>query len=104
MGYAQDNPQVQNIFINQETQQSIDYVDIKNPSIEFHSAFKPYVNSTLTHFSDTTIPYIHFPVKNFFLSKSFNEGPNKRLQYNFQALPIIDLQASYNLLNSKFLS
>lgn len=102
--HAQDNPQAQNTFINLETQQAIDYIDIKNPELEFHSAFKPYVSSTLTNFSDTTIPYTHFPIKNFFLSKSFNEGPNKRLQYNLQTLPIIDLQAGYDLLNSKFLS
>jgi hypothetical protein len=101
---AQNDPQAQNIFINQDAQQNIDFLDIKNPSFEFHSSFKPYISSTLKEFSDTSISYLHYPIKNYFLSKTFNEGPNKHNQYNVQALPIVDLQAGYDMLTSKYVS
>ncbi len=102
--FAQNDPQAQNLFINQDIQQSIDVLDVRNPGFEFHSAFKPYLSSTLENFSDTSIGYLHYPVKNFFLSKTFNEGPDKHNQYNVQVLPIIDLQAGYDVLASKFVS
>lgn len=101
---AQNDPQAQNIFINPETQQSIDYWNIKKPNLEFHSSFKPYISSTLQDFSDTSVSFLHYPIKNFFLSKTFNEGPDKRNQYNFQILPLIDLQGGYDLLTSKFVT
>lgn len=102
--FAQSDPQAQNSFINQETQQTIDVWDITNPNFELHSSFKPYLSSTLQNFSDTSIAYQHYPIKNFFLSKTFNEGPNKRNQYNVQVLPIIDLQGGYDVLSSKLVS
>lgn len=102
--FAQDDPQAQNIFINQETQQTIDTWDIKKPSFEFHSSFKPYISSTLHNFSDTSVGFLHYPIKNFVLSKTFNEGPSKRNQFNLQVLPIIDLQAGYDVLTSKVVS
>jgi len=101
---AQNDPQAQNIFINSEAQQSIDYWNIKKPTLEFHSSFKPYISSTLYDFSDTSVSFLHYPIKNFFLSKTFNEGPDKRNQYNFQILPLIDLQGGYDLLTSKFVT
>jgi hypothetical protein len=101
--YSQDY-QAQTIFINQENQYNIDFFDTKNPSYEFHSSFKPYLSSTLIGFSDTSIKYLHYPLKNYFLSKTFNEGPNKHNQYNIQTLPIIDAQAGYDMLTSKMVS
>lgn len=101
---AQDNPQAQNSFIALDTKQTIDYWNIKQPNLEFHSSFQPYLSSTLNQFSDTLVPYNHFPIKNFFLSKTFNEGPNKRNQFNFQTLPLVDLQTAYDLQPQKFLS
>jgi hypothetical protein len=103
-GFAQNDPQAQNIFINQDAQQTIDSWDIRNPSFEFHSAFRPYLSSTLQNFSDTSIPYLHYPIKSYFLSKTFNEGPNRHNQYNLQILPIVDLQAGYDVVSSKFIS
>ena len=103
-GFSQNDPQAQNIFINQETQQSIDQWNIKYLDLKFHSGFKPYLSSTLENFSDTAVGFLHYPVKNFFLSKTFNEGPNKHNQYSIQALPIIDLQGGYDMLGSKFVS
>jgi hypothetical protein len=90
-----------NIFFNQETQQVLDEWNIKYPSYEFHSSFKPYLISTLKSFNDSSVPYHHYTIKNFFLSKTLNEGPDKRNQYNFQFLPIADLQTGYDLLQDK---
>lgn len=100
---AQDKPQAQNTFINQDVQQIIDNWNIKNPSLEFHSSFKPYLSSTLNQFSDTSFSQLHFPIKNFFLSKTFNEGPNKRNQFQLQVLPIVDLQSGYDVLEKRAL-
>lgn len=102
--FSQNDPQAQNVFINQDMQQSIDQWNIKYPDLRFHSGFKPYLSATLENFSDTAVEYLHYPVKNFFLGKTFNEGPDKHNQYNFQALPLIDLQAGYDLLGSRFVS
>lgn len=101
---AQDNPQAQNSFINQETQHCADYWNIKQPTLEFHSAFQPYLSSSLNEYSDTLIPFDHYPLKNFFLSKTFNEGPNKRNQFNFQTLPLLDLQVAYDMQPQKVVS
>lgn len=98
---AQYDPLARNIFLNQETQQVIDEWNIKHPSYEFHSSFRPYLISTLQAFHDSIIQYKHFTIKNFFLSKTLNEGPGKRNQYNFQFLPIADLQTGYDLLQNK---
>ncbi|MBC7695605.1 MAG: hypothetical protein H7141_09185 [Burkholderiales bacterium] len=103
-GLAQNIPQAQNLFINQETQQCLDQWNIKEPTEDFHSSFKPYLSSTIQDFSDSSIHFLHHPVKNFFLSKTFNEGPDKHNQYNFQVLPIIDLQLGYDMLSSKVIT
>jgi len=103
-GIAQDKPQAQTVFINDDTQQSIDVWNITKPTLQFHSSFKPYLSSTLSEFSDSLISYTHFPINNNFLSKTFNEGPSKRNQFNFQVLPIVHLQLGYDLLNSKLVS
>lgn len=101
---SQNDPQAQNVFINQDMQQSIDQWNIKHPDLRFHSGFKPYLSATLENFSDTAVEFLHYPVKNFFPGKTFNEGPDKHNQYNIQALPLIDLQAGYDMLGSRFVS
>ena len=98
---SQNDFQAQNTFINQDANQVIDQWTIKHPTLEFHSSFKPYISSTLNTFDDTLIPFSHFPIKNYFLSHTFNEGPNKRNQFNLQVLPIVDLQVGYDALTSK---
>lgn len=100
-GFSQYNPLAQNLFISQETQQVIDEWNIKYPSQEFHSSFRPYLSSTLMNFRDTCVPYKHYLIRNFFLSKTLNEGPQKRNQYNFQFLPISDFQTGYDVLQNK---
>ncbi len=98
---AQYDPLARNIFLNAETQQIIDEWNIKYPSREFHSSFRPYLSSTLKEFSDSCVSYNHYPIKNYFLSKALNEGPQKRNQFNVQFLPIADLQTGYDLLLKK---
>jgi hypothetical protein len=78
--FSQTEPQAQNIFINNENQNNIDAWDIKQPSFEFHSSFKPYLSVTLQNYSDTSVKYLHYAIKNTFLSKTYNEGQNKRNQ------------------------
>lgn len=102
--YSQNPLDVQNVFINNDNQASIDEWNIKKPSVDFHSSFKPYLNSTISNDIDTSISFYHFPIKNYFLTKTFNEGPNKSNQYNFQFLPIIDLNVGQDLLSNKFVS
>jgi hypothetical protein len=101
---GQDNPQAQNVFLNDDAQQTIDTWNVTKPNTNFHSSFKPYLSSTLNEFSDTVVAYYHFPIKNKFLSKTFNEGPSKHNQFNFQALPLLHLQLGYDMLNSKVVS
>ena len=101
---GQDNPQAQNVFINDDAQQTIDTWHLAKPNTDFHSSFKPYLSSTLNEFSDTVVTNYHFPIKNKFLSKTFNEGPSKRNQFNFQALPLLHFQLGYDMLNSKVVS
>ena len=92
--FAQANPQSQNIFINDDAQQIIDLWHVSKPTTEFHSSFKPYLSSTLNSFADSSISYAHFPIKNKFLSKTFNEGPSKRNQFNFNSNNIYNKQTT----------
>lgn len=90
-----------NIFINQETQQSIDEWNIRYPNTDFHSGFRPYLTSTLKDFHDSCVPFQHYTIKNYFLSKTFREGPEKRTACRLQFLPIIDAETGYDMLESK---
>ncbi|HRD37011.1 MAG TPA: hypothetical protein PLC65_00130 [Bacteroidia bacterium] len=98
---SQENPIARNIFLNSETSQVIDEWSIRYPNKEFHASFKPYLSNSLTQFHDSCVGYHHYTIKNFFLSKTFNEGPSKRNQYNFQFLPLVDLQTGFDVLNNK---
>lgn len=98
---AQEQSQSTNIFLNQETQQVIDEWNIKYAGKNFHGSFRPYLTSSLNEFHDTCVSYKHYTIKNLFLSKTFNEGPGKRNQYNFQILPIAELQSGYDMLLNK---
>jgi hypothetical protein len=100
-GFAQNEPLTRNIFINQETQQSIDQWNIRYPNVDFHSSFRPYLTSTLKDFHDSCVPFQHYTIKNYFLSKTFNEGPEKRNLCRVQFLPVIDMQGGYDLLTNK---
>lgn len=99
--FSQYDPIARNIFLNHETQQVIDEWNIKYPNTDFHSSFRPYLSWPLKEFHDSCAPYNHYLIKNFFLSKTLNEGPQKHNQFNFQFLPIVDLQTGYDLLQKK---
>lgn len=101
---SQNDPQAQNIFINADMQQSIDQWNIHYPDLRFHSGFKPYLSATLENFSDTAVGYLHYPVRNFFPGKTFNEGPDRRNQFNILGFPLIDMQAGYDMLGQRVVS
>lgn len=101
VSFSQYDPIARNTFLNQETHHVLDEWNIKFPNQTFHSSFRPYLSSTLSDFNDSCVKYKHFIIKNFFLSKTFNDGPNKRNQFNFQILPVADLQTGYDMLSNK---
>ena len=90
-----------NAFMNSDMQQAFDYWNISRPNTTFHSAFKPYLSSSFASAVDSVIPFNFYAFKNFFLSKTFNEKPEKRNWYNFQLHPILDLETGYDVLTLK---
>ncbi len=100
-GNAQNDPLAKNLFINSDLQQSIDYWHIKNPDHKFHSDFKPYLSGTISKMADSSVPFKHYMIHNFFLSKVFNDAPEKVNQWIFQVHPIVDAVAAYDVLDKK---
>lgn len=98
---AQNDPLAKNLFINPDLQQSIDYWHIQMPDQKFHSSFKPYLGSTVLHAKDSSVPFDHYYIRNQFLSKTFNDQPHKRNQYQLQVHPILNATAGYDVLQSK---
>lgn len=98
---AQYEPLARNIPINRDLINVIDEWDLKKGTLSFHSAFKPYWSKTLLNYSDSFCNYAHYPVHNFFLSKTFNDAPDKRNQYNVQLHPVLDAQTGYDLLTNR---
>ena len=99
--FPQYNQQARNAFIHGSIQDVFDYWNISKPNTTFHSSFKPYLSSTFTDASDSAVPFRFYAFKNFFLSKTLNESPQKRIWYNLQAHPILDVETGYDLLNKK---
>lgn len=79
----------------------LDEWDVARMDSSFHSSFKPFWSKTLLNYHDSIGNYAHYPVRNFFLSKTFNDEPQKRNQYNWQFHPIIDLESGYDALLNK---
>lgn len=98
---GQYEPMARNAFMNSGMQEAFDYWNISKPNTAFHSSFKPYLSSTFANASDSVVPFKFYAFKNFFLSKTLNEKPQKRNWFNLQLHPIIDLQEGYDLLTSK---
>jgi len=86
----------QNAFINNNLQEAFDYWNISKPQLTFHSSFKPYISSSFSTASDSVIPFKFYNFKNFFLSKTFNEKPEKRNWFNLQVHPIVDAEIAYD--------
>jgi hypothetical protein len=99
--FGQYDPAARNAFINQDMQEAFDYWNISRPNTTFHSSFKPYLSSTFANATDSAVPFKFYGFKNFFLSKTFNEKPEKRNWYNFQVQPILDLETGYDLLTQR---
>ncbi len=99
--FAQYEPMARNAFINADIQEAFDYWNITKPNTTFHSAFKPYLSSTFSNATDSAVPFKFYAFKNFFLSKTLNEKPEKRNWVNLQLHPILDVQAGYDLLTAK---
>lgn len=98
---AQNDPLAKNLNINSDLQESIDYWHIQNPNFKFHSAFKPYLSGSISAGADSSVPFEHYMIRNFFMSKTLNEKPERINQYNFQIHPIINLIGAYDPLLSK---
>jgi hypothetical protein len=93
---AQYDQQARNSFICPDITQAFDYWNIQRPNLTFHSSFQPYLSSTYSNAADTVIPFKFYAFRNFFLSKTFNEKPERRNWFNVQLHPIIDASAGYD--------
>lgn len=100
---GQSNLLAKNLFINSDLQQSIDYWHIQLPNQTFHSSFKPYLTRSISEMADSAVPFKHYQIKNYFLSKTFNHQPQKVNQFNFQVHPIINAELGYDVLSKRVL-
>lgn len=98
---AQNDPLAKNLNMNADLQQSINYWHIQKPNFTFHSSFKPYLSSNVSAGADSSVPFDHYLIRNFFLSKTLNEKPERINQYNFQIHPIVNAVGAYDVLGSK---
>jgi hypothetical protein len=99
--FAQYESIAKNSFLGEDVQQAFDYHNISNPQLSFHSSLRPYLSRTYALLGDTFVPFNYYKFNNFFLSKTFNEKPEKRNWYNLQVHPIIDAQIGYDGLLKK---
>ena len=88
--------------MGQEVQQAFDYWHIQNPNQTFHSSFKPYLSKTFYRASDSLIPFKFYAFNNFFLTKFLNEKPEKRIWYQLQLHPLVDVEGGQDLLTNQF--
>ncbi len=93
---AQYDPLARNAFMNQPMQEAFDYWNISRPNTTFHSSFKPYLSSTFSNATDSVVPFRFYAFKNFFLSKTLNEVPQKPDWYNLQVHPILDAETGFD--------
>lgn len=99
--FGQYDQMARNAFISSNLDPAFDYWNISKPDFKFHSSFKPYLSSTFAEATDSAIPFNFYGFKNFFLSKTLNEKPEKRNWYNLQIHPIIDAELGYDGLTQK---
>lgn len=99
--YSQSDPKAQNAPISHEVQIAFDYWSISKPNVTFHSSFQPYLGSSFSNATDSAVPFKFYAFKNFFLSKTLNEKPQKPDWYNLQLHPIIDAELGYDALLKK---
>lgn len=100
---AQYDQQARNAFLHQDVIDAFDYHNIQRPDEHFHSSFKPYLSSSFSDFTDSIVPFKFYAFKNYFLSKTFNEKPQRRNWFNFQVHPLIEAGGGYDLLTKQTL-
>jgi len=94
---AQYNVLSKNVLLQRDYSDALQEWSIRYPSEKFHSAFQPYLFSTIPEFSDTVFNKSSYPkIKSLAFSKVFNDYPNKRNQYQVQILPIIHSIQGYD--------
>lgn len=98
---SQYQPLARNAFIHPAIQEAFDYWNISRPNTRFHSSFKPYLSNSFKDATDSLIPFKFYAFRNFFLSKTFNENPQKRNWYNLQLHPVVDVEPGYDALLGK---
>src|SRR4051812_45226533 len=101
MAIGQYNPVAKNALMNPAMQEAFDYWNISRPNTTFHSSFRPYLSGTFANATDSAVPFQFYGFKNFFLSKTFNEQPQKRNWYNMQVNPLVDAEFGYDPLLKK---
>lgn len=95
---AQYDPMARNAFMGRDIQDAFDYWNISRPNTTFHSSFRPYLSSSFTDATDSTVPFRFYAFKNFFLSKTLNEKPQNRNWFNVQVHPLVDTEVGYDQL------
>ncbi len=98
---AQYDQQARNAFIQNDIRQGFDFWNISKPTTTFHSAFQPYLSSTFSNATDSGLPFRTYPFKNLFLSRTYNEKPQKRNWFNLQFHPLAELEFGYDRLLGK---
>ncbi|MEI8135691.1 MAG: hypothetical protein WCH21_00015 [Bacteroidota bacterium] len=99
--FGQYDQMARNAFISSNIDPAFEYWNISKPNSTFHSSFKPYLSSTFSSANDSGIAFNFYAFKNFFLSKTLNEKPEKRNWYNLQIHPIVDAEIGYDELLQK---
>ena len=95
---AQNNPSARNAFLNPELLEAFDYWNISSPTTTFHSSFKPYLSRTYSEVKDSVVPFRFYGFNNQYWSRTLQEKTKKRTHLNFQALPVADFSAGYDVL------
>lgn len=98
---GQYDQQARNAFMHADVTQAFDYWNISRPNLTFHSSFLPYISSSFSNATDSLVPFKFYAFKNYFLSKTYNEKPEKRNWVNMQIHPIIDGGVGYDALSKK---
>lgn len=94
---SQYNVLSKNIPLGKDYSDAIQEWIIRYPNVEVHSAFQPYISSSVQHLQDSVLKDKSYPkIKSLAFSKVFNDAPNKRNQYQLQVLPIIHSLQGYD--------
>jgi hypothetical protein len=99
---AQVKNEAQHFFLGNDACNPVDDYFINNADSKFHSAFKPYLYSTLHNLDDQKIPYRHVSVHNYFLQNNFKEDKNPKTRVGLQFFPQLNVELGRDLLFNKW--